>query len=75
MYMHYLSLSKYLEIYFTENADLSWKVSLASLTNVYINEFSGYPKKYSTTFLIHIQFHNISTHTCVDIAKKNRQNF
>ena len=43
MYMHYLSLSKYLEIYFTENGDLSWKVSLASLTNVYINEFSGYP--------------------------------
>ena len=75
MYMYYLSLSKYLEIHFIENADLSWNVSLTSLTNVYINEFSGYPKKYSTTFLIHIQFHNISTHTFVDIAKKNRQNF
>ena len=75
MYMYYLSLSKYLEKHYIENADLSWKVSLTSSTNVYINEFSGYPKKCSTTFLIHIQFHNISTHTFVDIAKKNRKNF
>ena len=43
-----ISLSKYFDIDFIENGDLSWKVSLTSLTDLYINEFSGYPKKYST---------------------------
>ena len=48
MNIYFLSLSKYFDIDFVENADLSWKVSLTSLTDVYINKFSGYLKKYST---------------------------
>ena len=48
MYIYFLPLSKYFNIDFIKNVDLSWKVSLTSLTDVYINKFYGYLKKYST---------------------------